>query len=89
MPNPKLLKVGDRVRFVSIPTEWSAPGYVVPRNDMAFMKTMIKRTWSSRVYEIDYLGYPWIRAMTRHRGKRAHHFWMIAESSGWRRVNGR
>jgi hypothetical protein len=45
MPDPKSLKVGDRVRFVSIPTEWSAPGYVVPREDMTFMKRMIKRRW--------------------------------------------
>jgi hypothetical protein len=89
MPDPKLLKVGDRVRFVSIPTEWGAPGYVVPRDDMTFMKKMLKRTHPSRVHEIDYLGYPWIRAITRHRGKAVHHFWMIAESTGWRQVNHR
>src|ERR1700677_4261351 len=61
MPDPKSLKVGDRIRFISIPAEWSAPSYVVPREDMIFMKRMIKRPWPSRVYQLDYLGYTWIR----------------------------
>jgi hypothetical protein len=89
MPDPKLLKIGDQVRFVSIPTEWSEPGYVVPRCDMLFIKRMIERTFPSRVREIDYLGYPWIRAILRHRGKTTYHYWMIAESTGWRQVNRR
>ena len=29
MPDPKSLRVGDRVRFVSLPEEWDDPGYVV------------------------------------------------------------
>src|SRR5580704_11884257 len=89
MPDPKSLKVGDRVRFVSIPPEWSAPGYVVPREDMIFMKRMIKRSWPSRVYERDYLGYPWIRAVMRHGKKKVFHFWMIADIDGWRKVDSR
>jgi hypothetical protein len=89
MPDPKLLKVGDRVRFVSIPTEWSAPGYDVPREDMTFMKRMIKRTRPSRVYQLDYLGYPWIRAVMRHGKKTVYHFWMISDSTGWRKVSRR
>jgi len=89
MPDPKLLKVGDLVRFVSIPTEWAAAGYVVPREDMTFMKRMIQRTRPSRVYQLDYLGYPWIRAVMRHGKKTIHHYWMISDSTGWRKVSRR
>jgi hypothetical protein len=89
MLDPKSLKVGDQVRFVSIPDEWSAPAYVVPREDLTFYKKMIERRWPSRVYQLDYLGYPWIRAITHARGNAVYHSWMIAESTGWRRVNRR
>jgi hypothetical protein len=56
MPDPKSLKVGDRVRFVSIPTEWSQPGFTVQRCVRSFMKKMIRRAWPSRVSEIDEYG---------------------------------
>ena len=89
MPDPKSLKVGDRVRFVSTPTAWFAPNRVVPREDTDFMKRMIKRTWPSRVYKIDYLGYPWIRANMWHGKKPVFHFWMITDIDGWRKVDSR
>src|SRR5579871_6620282 len=53
MPNPQSLKVGDFIRFISIPEEWSRPGYLVSASSRAFMKAMIKRGRPSRVYEID------------------------------------
>ncbi len=89
MPDPKTLQVGDRVRFVSIPTEWSQPGFTVHAFDRSFMKKMIQRTWPSRVYEIDEYGQPWISARIRENGKLCHHIWAIFESTGWRRVNRR
>jgi hypothetical protein len=89
MPDPKTLKVGDLVRFVAIPAEWSRPGYTVQACDRSFMKRMIQRTWPSRVYQIDEFGQPWVSARIRERGKLCHHFWAILESTGWRRVNPR
>jgi len=89
MPDPRSLKVGDRVRFVSLPEEWSHPEFHVPREDLIFMNSMIQRTWPSRVSEIDEFGYPWIRARMRTRGKVHHHRWMISEATGWRRVEHR
>lgn len=86
MPNPKSLQVGDLVRFVSLPDEWSRPDYAVPRGSIAFMKRMMRRSWPSRVYKIDERGYPWVSARTCERGKWKYHTWMIAESSGWRHV---
>ena len=86
MPDPKTLKVGDLVRFVSLPEEWSRPGYTLHRDSKAFMKKMIKRRWPSRVYEIDEYGHPWIAARVRERGRYVSHIWAIMEETGWRRV---
>jgi hypothetical protein len=89
MPDPRSLKVGDLVRFVALPEEWSRPGCGVHRESVAFMKTMIRRSWPSRVYTIDEYGYPWIRARLRQRGVIHHHDWMITDATSWRRVNRR
>jgi|GEM_PF-4824593 len=89
MPDPLQLKVGNLVRFVSIPEEWARPGYHVPRDVIQFMKRMIRRKWPSRVQGLDDSGYPWIHAMIRQRGKRYWHTWLITESTGWRKVRRR
>jgi hypothetical protein len=86
MPNPKCLKIGDLVRFTKLPDEWSRPGCYVPSCDIAFMKKMVKRSWPSRVCEIDDNGSPWISAKTYEKGRLYWHKWKIAESSGWRLV---
>ncbi len=62
MPDPKSLKVGDLVRFTALPDEWTRPGFYVHRDSIMFMKAMIKRTWPSRISEIDEYGRPVIHA---------------------------
>ena len=89
MPDPKTLKVGDLVRFVSLPEAWSRAGYTIQRESIAFMKKMIKRRSPSRVYEIDEYGQPWIAARFRERGRYVSHMWAIMEETGWRRVEQR
>ncbi len=86
MPNPKYLKVGDLVRFVGLPDEWSQKGFSVSHDDVLFMKKLIMRSWPSRVSMIDEYGDPWISARIRERGKYYFHTWKIAESTGWRQV---
>jgi hypothetical protein len=86
MPDPRALKVGDRVRFVSLPDEWRAPGFTVQRDDTQFMKTMIRRSWPSRVFRIDEYGTPWIAARIRRKGRVEYHMWGISEKTGWRLV---
>src|SRR5688572_10108266 len=76
MPDPSKLKVGDRVRFISLPEEWSRPGYRTPRESAGFMKTMIRRGYSSRIFKIEHGG-PWIAARLRRRGRWEHHTWGI------------
>lgn len=89
MPDPKSLKVVDLIRFVALPKEWSHPGYTIQRDSIAFMKVMIKRTWPSRVFEIDDYGCPWVYARIYQRGKMYHHYWAITEATGWRRIKPR
>jgi hypothetical protein len=50
---------------------------------------MIRRTWPSRVVEIDEYGVPWIHARIRLRGRLRFHGWGILESTGWRVVRRR
>jgi len=89
MPDPHDLKVGDLVRFTSLPDEWSRPNYTLPRDTLSFMKILIRRRFPSRVYKIDESGTPWIAARVRRRGRVEHHFWGISETTGWRRVRRR
>ncbi len=82
MPDPKTLKVGDLIRFVKLPDEWTNPNCFVHAETQAFMKRMIKRSWPSRVARIEKNGYPWIDARMRQRGRLHYHSWGIYESSG-------
>ena len=86
MPEPQSLKVGDRVRFVSLPEEWKQAGYSTPKMSVTFMKRMLKRATPVRVKMIDKFGTPWIEAVTIERGRRNYHFWAITENTGWRKV---
>ncbi|MEM6673929.1 MAG: hypothetical protein AAF726_13880 [Planctomycetota bacterium] len=84
MPDPRELKVGDRVRFVSLPDEWSEPGYHVDPESVALMRALIERGRPARVASI-VDGFPSIEARLRNAaGTLDHHSWMIQESSGWR-----
>jgi len=89
MPDPKKLKVGDLVRFVSLPEEWKNPEYVVQEESIEFMKIMVSRKWPSRVHEVDEWGFPWIAARVKEKGRIVRHTWGILEKTGWRLVRRR
>jgi hypothetical protein len=89
MPSPRSLKVGDRVRFVSLPEEWSQPGYRIHSSSVRFMKALIRRGRSCRVARVKHGG-PWIDARFRQKnGSIERHMWMITEKTGWERVGER
>ena len=89
MPDPKTLKVGDKVVFTSLPEEWEDPGYRVDPDDVAFMEHLIRRGRPSRVCMVCEHGHPWIEARIKERGRLVHHSWAIAEKTGWRKVKAR
>ena len=89
MPDPRKLKVGDRIKFVSLPDEWTAPGCVVSKKSIAFMKAMIARKWPSRICKITEDGYPWIEARMKEGDCTVYHGWRIYEKTGWRLVRKR
>lgn len=72
-----------------MPDEWQRPDDTLAKEDLAFMKIMIRRTTPSRVFEIDEYGVPWIAARIRRRGRCENHAWGIFESTGWRLVGPR
>ncbi len=89
MPDPTTLKVNDKVKFISIPKEWSKPGYRIDIDSINFIKLLIKRKSPSRVFEIDEYGYPFIAARTKEGKLTIMHTWLISEHSGWRKVKKR
>lgn len=89
MRDPKRLKVGDKIKFVTLPDEWSAPGVRVPPESIAFMKKLIARKWPSRICRIEEDGYPWIQARMKDGDELVHHGWGIYEKTGWRLVRKR
>src|SRR4029078_12709070 len=77
--SPRRLKVGDRIRFVSLPEEWNEPGYTIHKSSAEFMKRMIRRGRPCRIAKIEH-GSPWIRARLRAKnGRVEHHFWAVTE----------
>ena len=87
MPDPADLEVGDRIRFVALPDEWTAPGFSVHEESVEFMRTLVARRHSSRVARIDDRGTRWIEARTRDGEGRTHwHEWDVRERTGWVKV---
>jgi hypothetical protein len=85
MPDPSKLKVGDLVKFMELPDEWTGSDKI-PSESREFMGIMFKHKSPSRVYEIDEYGHPWIQANLKKNRKRVMHTWAIFESTGWRKV---
>jgi hypothetical protein len=56
----KRLKVGDRVRHVHVPTEFSRPGYLIYRDTLRAYRRVIARGGPQRIFQIDAWGVPWI-----------------------------
>ena len=83
MPDPKLLKVGDRIKYVTRPLEWIDPKFKVCEDDKKFLDAIIKRGYWQRIYEIDEYGNPWIEIRLKVDGKVQLHTWAIFEDSGW------
>ncbi len=59
------LRVGDRIRIVRMPSDFSWPGFYASRETRRLYKRLIARRRSLRICEIDECGLPWIRCRFR------------------------
>lgn len=87
MPDPRRLRVGDRLVYVALPAHWARPDVGVPASSRRFLRAIVARGRSVRVHRKDDDGYPWFRArLRRPDGGVEHHEWGVFETTGWRRV---
>jgi hypothetical protein len=83
--DPKLwkrLKVGDRVRIVHMPNEFSQAGYFVHRHTLRAYRTLIARNRPLRVSEIDGWRMPWVRFQLRRKDGRIEYHSMLFNHDG-------
>jgi len=85
----KKLRVGDRVRFVSMPTEFSRPGYYVHRDTLRVYRRLIQRRRAVRVVYLDDWKLPWIRCQFRCKDGRIEYHSLAINHDGWDRVRPR
>lgn len=84
----RTLRVGDRIRFIHMPTEFVRPDALHPSTRRVY-KRLIERNKSVRVYEIDEWSMPWIRCQFRGRNGRWEYHGLLINHDGWTRVKRR
>jgi hypothetical protein len=86
------LRIGDRIRFVSMPTEFARPGYFVHRDTLRVYRRLIERR---RPVRIAYFGdwgdqkVPWIRCQFCRKDGRIEYHSLMINHDGWVRVRPR
>lgn len=76
MPNPKRLRIGKRITFHMLPSEWKTPGYVLLPERASFMD-LVKWRRVCRIDSIGESGTPWITVRIRRRLGRTVDTWGI------------
>ena len=80
------LKVGDQVRFVAMPSEFSTPGYYVHPHTLSVYRRLIARRRPVRVFKIDEWKFPWIRCQFRRKDGRWEYHSLAINHDGLVRV---
>jgi hypothetical protein len=83
------LRVGDRVRFVNMPTEFARPGYFVHRDTLRVYRRLIERSRTVRVAYFDDWKLPWIRCQFRGKDGRIEYHELAINHDGWVLVKSR
>ena len=95
MKNPewKNLKVGDKIRIVSVPGFISGKkvkNYTIARETISAYKKLIARKRPVVISEIDEYGQPWFEFRLRKKGKYIYHSMAVfKEDDNWVRVKPR
>lgn len=87
MPNPKTLKIGDKIKFIHHPVEWDDPKFHIDKWDKKFMDILISRGYWQKISKIDEYGKPWIQTRIKNKNRVEHHGWAIVEKTGWIKYN--
>ena len=83
------LRIGDRIRLVHMPTDFSRPGYSVHRDTRRVYQRIIDRQRSVRICQLDEFGMPWIHCRFRRKDGRIEYHWLLINHDGWVRVRKR
>lgn len=83
------LRIGDQIRIVRMPSDFSKPGYYVHRETRRLYKRLIERRRPVRVCEIDEWGTPWISCRFRMKNGRWEHHFLAVDDDSWERVKHR
>jgi hypothetical protein len=83
------LKVGDRVRFVHMPTDFTRPGYGIHQETLDAYRRLIERNRPLRVYKIDDWKLPWVQFRFRLKGGRIEYHSLAVNHDGLVRVRSR
>lgn len=78
----KTLRVGDRIRFLDMPSEFSKPGYHVAQETKTVYQKIIESRRTVRVFQIDEHGAPWVSRGFRERDGMHRHTLRI-DHDGW------
>ena len=78
----KRLKIGDRVRLVDMPTEFSRPDCFVHRHTLRAYRRVIARGRPQRIFQIDAWGTPWISFRFKMKNGRWQHHWLVVNHDG-------
>ena len=80
------LRVGERVRLLGMPPEFSQPGYYLHSDTRRVYRLLVKRGRSLRVRRIDEYGAPWAECRFRKRNGSVDRHWLAFTHDGWIKV---
>ena len=77
------LRVGDRVRFIHMPSEFGQANYQVHADTLRVYRRLIARRRSARVFKVDAWKLPWIRCQFRRKDGRLEYHALAINHDGW------
>jgi hypothetical protein len=80
------LPIGDRIRFVAIPSEFDQPGYYLHPCTARVYERLISRGRTVRVSRIDEWGIPWMSCRFGENDGRWGYHSLAFNQDGWVRV---